>query len=210
MSWKEEIPFILKDNEKIILHNEPCYYVGERFVLKTTGWGLGSGALSLSFGSFSSKTKNEKELERTVSGMFATNERLVFIKYKTDWIGGHGGGYWGYGDMVAEIPYEHITSVKKDKHWMLGSHIKLEIGVGVDKISIELSKCPGFKYKWWDKRLLKWEETIKQNCELAKQRIKDSTEQEKEETSHQALKFRLAKGEITIQEYEKIKKILVK
>jgi len=206
LSWIDEVPFILKDDEIIILHNQSCNYFGQKFVQKTSGWGVGGAVTpSLGIGSASSTTKKEKSLDyHTSVSMFATNKRLVFIKYKKNF---WEGGFKGYGDMVSEIFYESISSVKQEKQY--GSYVLiLKVGVGMDKISIALHTAAFMKKEKQRTLVNKWEEVINQQREKAKQRIKDSSESEKEEISLQTLKNRLAKGEITIQEYEEIKKIL--
>jgi hypothetical protein len=197
-----QIPFILNQGEKVILDTSSVQYYGVG--ITNVGF-FGGGAFSGLFGGIttSQQTKREKSFwDAQNCHVYLTNLRIVFVKAKL----GFANKEAKLENVISVIPLEAIEGIYAGSKLMNPTaelSVKFLSGE-INKIAfafLSVGLSTSFKHKRgserdeWIKTLEKCRADVTQNVPIDEEPLR-------------ILKLRYAKGEVTKDEYEQIKKEL--
>jgi len=189
------IPFYLENNEELVDITD-VFYIGNKIVMESASFGLyGHGLMgSVSSGSFS-----EKPDKGRFCTCYLTNRRLVFFEHKTKIA--FLGSVSQTKELFSIIYLDNIESINKHDFFK-AKYIDLSIKnetKGIIKISY---------YCDIHKNDVDRDEYIKMLTNTRELYIKNKNVINDKNIPIDVLNMRLAKGEISIEEYEKLKKVL--
>ncbi len=191
MHIMSDIPFILRPGENVIMTADKVQYRGPTIIADTLGGFAGSGGL----GGFGARTKQRKRegsfLDAVMASIYLTNERLIVAKEG-----------WHKHGLAAELELHELRAVQSGKTF-IGPAIEIAVpsGSGVDNLSIIFIR----QYRnARDEERDAWLVALKKGSERPVPPIvRPATED-----PLTVLKMRLARGEISEEEYERHVKLL--
>jgi len=215
LSVMEDIPFILNLKERIIEQTNVGYF-GEDIILQTSGVGVGytgSSGFGVGVGSATS-TPKKKMTDFKNCKLYITNQRLIFI--------GREGGVITkkrLGKVHAIIPIENIERILIDKFFLGAGASYLGLSISTPKGTLEIrvifSMDEEFKKRPKEEQVLEyWENVLKKDVQDRKQLSEVPNGNLNLQTSliendpMLILKSRLSKGEISEDEFIRLKKLL--
>ena len=191
-----ELPFLLQPDERLEATAMNMQYRGPTMITSTLGGGLGGDHLFGGIATSKSQKRENSAFDAKSCDCYLTNHRLVLVKHGSK------------GGIAGNIPLKAIQALSAGS-FISGQNIQLSFqgAQGVDNASIIfVAKLYG------DDRLRKAERDVflTRTRELLDLGLKTSAVPvaAPAEDPMQVLKMRLAKGEITPQQFEEMKKLL--
>jgi hypothetical protein len=202
----EQLPFLLKQGEKIILDAGSVQYYG----IGITNIGFfGGGTLGRGFGGIATGTQVKREkssLDAVNCHVYLTNSRIVFIKAKLSLLSMN--KETKLENIFSEIPLEAIEGIYSGSK-VLNPTVELAVKSPNGEINRIAFAFLAVTFTWTVKRKrdVERDEWIKAITKC-KADLSEKLPMENKENPLEILKLRYAKGELTKEEYDQIKKDL--
>jgi hypothetical protein len=205
---RNQPPFILEQNEKLVMDAPSIFYYGVS--IHYTGI-FGGGAVSSLFGGLTStqQVKREKSIWDAIQcHVYLTNLRIVFVKAKTSFFSGK---EKALENVVSEIPLELIQGIVSGKK-MLNPTIELAVKAPDGSTNnvvfgfngtVDYTTSPNGHTRLLERD--EWARMVLQHRENISKRLSNAGDAE---DPLKVLKLRYAKGEITKEEYEQMRRDL--
>ena len=198
-----EAPFLLKQDEQIITDSTYILYYGVGYA--TTGFYSAGMAHGLIGGISTAYTrKMEKSIHNAVDcHPYLTNKRLVFLKSNISLLTGKETKIEG---IMSDIPLENIEAAIPSTKFLFNPTIDVSVRSAngeIDLISFAFLVRSIFQERTDERD--NFLELLKKHWNMARARAKVSTNGE---DPINIIKNRLAKGEITFEQYQKMMEVL--